>query len=80
MEATVGPNLVESERLNANNLSASSGLQHAALSFCLSSFATPINFREENGTYGELETNISYPKPFSFLSTTSSPTNDTSAI
>ena len=80
LEATSRTNLVEAERLNANNLSSSIDLQHAGISFCLNSFSTPINFREENRRYNELETNISHAKPFSFLSTSSSSINNTSAM
>ena len=69
LDSTIYSDKVESERLEANSLSNSPGIEHSAISFHLmpSAFNTFINWREENRVFVDLTTHNVYQKPFSFL-------------
>ena len=69
LDSTIYSDKVESQRLEANSLSNSAGIEHSAISFHLmpSAFNTFINWREENRQYVDLTSRVSYQKPFSFL-------------
>ena len=78
LDSTVASDMIETERLEANHLASTVGVEHSAISFHLmpTGFSTPVNWREENRSFFDLTSSsrTSYTKPFSYLTLSSSNT------